>query len=306
MAKGKANNITLSDEQFNEIKDAILDNVLKVLPNIINEIFPVIMDKVSDIIKTNINDYVPTSDSNNSHGNDAKEIKDFIKSNNAAWVNFVKKRKDQFYKYTRCDQLINLYNDCLAEEPMYIPRKFRQDSMYTMNDHEKKIYEKLNLEKLKTEMEILTTRREHFRLQLDSTDSEFKAWLDSKELVERLENNISLEWQKDVENANSRIEEVWENNIEGKKNAFMKDKKDLQKKLNSTSSRTQHARPQNQNQNGEHTNDSRQDHDETSRYNNSQSKNSRRYHHQPYKRRYYHPRSSTYHHTRYQHRNNRY
>ena len=128
-------NIVLSDEQFKDIKDTILDNVLKVLPNIINEIFPVIMEKVSDIIKSNINDYVPVSRSTGHQAN-VTEVKDFINVNNSTWINFIKKRKDEYYKYTRCDQLINLYNDCLAvflSEPMHIPRKFRQDSTYVMN-----------------------------------------------------------------------------------------------------------------------------------------------------------------------------
>ena len=33
---------------------------------------------------------------------------------------------------------------------MYIPRKFRNGRVYTMNDQEKNIYNKLALEKLKT------------------------------------------------------------------------------------------------------------------------------------------------------------
>ena len=221
-------------------------------------------------------------------------------------MNFIKKRKDEFYKYTRCDRLINLYNDCLAEEPMYIPRKFRQDTIYTMNDHEKKIYEKLNLEKLKTEMEIITTRREHFRLKLDSIDSEFKAWLEMKELSEELENKILLRWQKDVENTNKRIDEVWDKNIEGKKNAFMKDKRNLNKNLSPTTSQLTHVRPLNRNQEEETVDNNYQHNNRNNRYNNDQSKNSRRYHHQPYKRNYYHPKSSTYRHTRYQDHSYRY
>ena len=70
-------NIVLSDEQFKDIKETILDNVLKVLPNIINEIFPVIMEKVSDIIKSNINDYVPVS---RSTGHQAKDLKILLTS----------------------------------------------------------------------------------------------------------------------------------------------------------------------------------------------------------------------------------
>ena len=73
---------------------------------------------------------------------------------------------------------------------MYIPRKFQQYSIHTMNDREKQLYEKLNLEKLKTEMEILTARREHFRVKLSSIDNDFNKWIQEKELSEELKNNI--------------------------------------------------------------------------------------------------------------------
>ena len=170
-------------EQFKDIKDTILENVFKVLPEILNDIFPVIMDKVSDIIKTNIKEYVPKPCLNNSRDNNVKELEEFMTSNNATQSNFIKKRKDEFYKYTRCDSLLNLHKDCLAEESIYIPRKFRQDPIHTINDWEKLLYEKLNLEKLKTEMEILTRRREHFRVKLDSIDNDFNKWFQDKELI---------------------------------------------------------------------------------------------------------------------------
>ena len=36
-----------------------------------------------------------------------KEIEEFINVNNAAWINFIKKRNDEFDKYARYDQLLN-------------------------------------------------------------------------------------------------------------------------------------------------------------------------------------------------------
>ena len=96
-----------------------------------------------------------------------------MNANNASLSNFMKKPKDELYKYTIWDSLLNLYNDCLAEEPMYIPRKLQQESIHMMNDREKQLYEKRNVEKLKTEIEILTTRREHFRVKLDTIDNDF-------------------------------------------------------------------------------------------------------------------------------------
>ena len=83
---------------------------------------------------------------------------------------------------------------------MYIPRKFRQDSIYMMNTQEKQLHEKLNLEKL----EILTTTRERFKVKLDSIDNDFNKWLEEKKLSEEIKNNILSEWQKNLENVNKQ------------------------------------------------------------------------------------------------------
>ena len=55
---------------------------------------------------------------------------------------------------------------------MYISTKSQNDKIYTMNEQEKNIYCKLGLEGLKTEMEILTNRREYFRNNLHTIDKE--------------------------------------------------------------------------------------------------------------------------------------
>ena len=78
------------------------------------------------------------------------QIDDFIYENRNIWHTKLDKRKDVMLKYLRCDKQILLYNECLEQKAMYIPRKFRNGRVYTMNDQEKNIYNKLALEKLKT------------------------------------------------------------------------------------------------------------------------------------------------------------
>ena len=69
---------------------------------------------------------------------------------------------------------------------MNISRKLRNDKIYTMNDQKKNIYNKLAIEKLKMEMEILTNRRGHFRNNIDTIDKEIKQLLDNKSIPEIL------------------------------------------------------------------------------------------------------------------------
>ena len=89
-----------------------------------------------------------------------------------------------------------LYNECLEEEPIYIPRKFLNDDTFTMNEQEKDIYFKLDLTKLKREMEILTTRRQYFRKKLNEIDQEFTAFIESESVSEVVKKKLEEEWVK--------------------------------------------------------------------------------------------------------------
>ena len=92
---------------------------------------------------------------------------------------------------------------------MYIPRKFRNDKVYTLNDQEKKIYNKLALEKLKTETEIPTNRREHFRNSIDTIDKEIKQFLDNKSIREMLRRQVLSEWKKEYQKDINRLQGIW-------------------------------------------------------------------------------------------------
>ena len=95
---------------------------------------------------------------------------------------------------------------------------------YAMNQNEKNIYFKLDLMKLKTEMEVLTTRREHFRNKLDDIDKEMTNFINNTRTSELVAEKIKENWVKDSVINNTRIEEVWQKNTNGKKEAFRKDK----------------------------------------------------------------------------------
>ena len=153
-------------------------------------------------------------------------------------------------------------------------------------------------------MEVLTTRREHVRVKLDSIDNDFNKWhQEKKELSEEFKNNILLERHKNVKNVNKRLQEVWKNNIQGKRNVFTKDKEELQKRSNTIS------QPSSSKQKTQDQNTSSYRPNSNGRYdqfNNIMSKNFNSYHHQTYKKRIYRQKSLTYHRTHYQDRNYRY
>ena len=77
---------------------------------------------------------------------------------------------------------------------------------------------------LKTDMEVLTTRREHFRNKLDSINKEMTDFINHEATSELVAEKIKEKCIKDSVTNNTRIEEVWQKNINGKSDSFQKDK----------------------------------------------------------------------------------
>ena len=77
-----------------------------------------------------------------------------------------------------------------------------------MNKQERNIYFKLDLTKLKTEMEILATRREYFRKKLDEIDHQFTAFIVSESVPEVAEKKLEEEWIKHTAENNVKMDAV--------------------------------------------------------------------------------------------------
>ena len=111
---------------------------MKVLPDILEEIIALIVEKSQILINTDLDKVVEnyrqtTQKSDNTNDN----VNNFIFHNKDKWCQELQKRKDCYCNYVRCDQLILLYNECFEDKPIYIPRKFHNEDIYTMNQNEK-------------------------------------------------------------------------------------------------------------------------------------------------------------------------
>ena len=158
-------------------------------------------------------------------GNINNDVSDVLFQNKDKWRQELQKPKDCYYKFVRCDQVILLYNECLENELIQIPRKFHNGNIHTMNHNEKSIYFKPDLMKLKAEMKEGTNNQgKYFRNKLDRIDKEMTDFINNKATPEIIGEKIKEKWVKDSVTNNTRIEEVWQKNINGKKEGFQKDK----------------------------------------------------------------------------------
>ena len=181
----QTSNIYLSKEDIEKIKASVITNVMNVLLDIIEEIIPLIVEKSQILTNTKLEKVIEnyrqiTQKSNNT----SDDVNDFLFRNKNKWRQQLRKHKYCYYKFVRCDQLILLYNVYLEGELIYILPKFRNDDICTMNQNKNNIYFKLDLMKLKTEMDVLRTRREHFRNKLGGIEKEMTDFINNKVTLE--------------------------------------------------------------------------------------------------------------------------
>ena len=88
-----------------------------------------------------------------------QNISYIIQSNYKLWSDLLQKRKGFVDKFTRYEQLLDLYGECLQEEPIYILHKFRNDKTYVTSQEELNVVRKHGLNNLQSECESLKLRK---------------------------------------------------------------------------------------------------------------------------------------------------
>ena len=121
MANNTRSKNILYDENYETFKQAVLMAVTEILPRIIKEITPLILEKSKSIIEESATSFKNYSKDDNKNLID--DVDKFIYKHEDMWYSKLDKRKDTMFKYLRCDKQILLYNDCLEEERIYVPKK---------------------------------------------------------------------------------------------------------------------------------------------------------------------------------------
>ena len=109
---------SLCKEDLDNIKLSVIESIMKVLPNILEEITPLLIEKAKDVIAETTTHVIQTRMNSTLKDKSIKEdVDNFIYQNKTKFYELLNKRKDVFWKYTRMDRSLLLFNECLAEEP---------------------------------------------------------------------------------------------------------------------------------------------------------------------------------------------
>ena len=207
----------LSDECIDDVKKTITDSITEMMPIIIEEIGPIIMNNISAKIKS---DAEKLDEMNKKRKIALKYVQDNIKD----WERTLENRNKTYWQYIRTVSTLDLYTECLEEEPMYIPRKFRKDKTHYRNAEEKREVERMNHERLKSEMQILQIRKSTYYNEMQHKDKEDEDFFRREITDPEILDNVLEIWNTSKKKDEEIVHEKWVKKNEGMRQNFEKDK----------------------------------------------------------------------------------
>ena len=219
---------TLSEEMVESIKEIIRDTIIQILPDIVKQmttIIPEIITQITPIIvKTTTDNYSNREKAEVRRKENEKNFNDFRAENKAYMDKKLSEREEKYYKYRRSDVNLELYGECLAEEPVYIPRKFRSDSFHVMNEAELRSVTKFELQRFQSECEILNLRRTQFLKEITTIDDQIEEFIKNKNLNDGVTSLAVSRWNECKTEEIKRIDEKMVKKMESTQEAYAKDK----------------------------------------------------------------------------------
>ena len=124
---------TAAEKLETEIYANILKIIERQLPKIMGALAPQIIQLVKEKVETN-NIQPVTQLLTMTQGEIRAEYDNFVHRNKRVINGKFEEREKLYYTHARYDPYLDLYGECLQEEPVYVPRKFRNDKYYVRNN----------------------------------------------------------------------------------------------------------------------------------------------------------------------------
>ena len=169
------------------------------------------------------------SESDNHNDETTDYAMEFFNNHHLHWNKMLNHRENIYYKYARNDHLLQLYGDCLAEEPIYIPRKFRNDNYHTTSQAEINVLTRSNLQKFQTECEVLRIRRDRIITEIVEKDDVINKFIITHSTNNQCHIQLSELYQEEINRDINKINNNWKKKIEITKNYFKNGKDKLQR-----------------------------------------------------------------------------
>ena len=137
-------------------------------------------------------------------------------------------RNQAYTNYVNTVATIDLYDDYLSENPIFVPRKFRNDNRHCLSKDERDVVDRISIQKLKGEAEFLQCRRDEFRKRIKNGDDTFTRFLRDRISDEDVLQEVMTAWNSSLRVDEEKVDELQIKKTENLKNAHQKDRLWLQ------------------------------------------------------------------------------
>ena len=207
--------------EVQSLRTIIEETMTATLPAVLREIVPGIM--LSELPKV----LIDVKDEMKRIEKAKQDAMDFMNANPDKFNIGYKKRRKLFEGYARCDHLTKLYDECKRVEPVYIPKKFRDDKFFVRDAEELEIINVRFMGKFDSEYNLLKKRQRDFAKEINAEDDIIYDLIGQCNTSDIVKTEIAAIWEKDVKGDEEKIIQQWKSKITGMKTAYEKDKKKL-------------------------------------------------------------------------------
>ena len=164
-----------------------------------------IVEKINETISslTKATKVTPENEESNSQVDKTKKIKEIQKKR-------LMERKFNYWKYYRAKSLYDIYSRELNNEKPRMPRKLRPVKIINEPEKESNTREKLAIEKLKTETELLFLRSERFKENFKHIDRSMDNLVSSQNLSEPVKSELIANWKNECKSEEEKSKYIFE------------------------------------------------------------------------------------------------
>ena len=210
---------TSTDEEA--IFNKLLNMIERQLPRIVDALAPQIMELLKGKIEIQPN--IQPITSTMTQAEIKQEFDGFVRHNRNFINEKLVEREKLYYTMARYECYLDLYGECLQEEPVYIPRKFRNDKYYVHSNDELNSVQKFELQRFQSECEIFRIRRDNTTNEIFAIDKEVSDLIAGKEMSREAKELAEQRYTKCIGEDIFKVDQKWEKKIKGVRTAYIND-----------------------------------------------------------------------------------
>ena len=210
------------------IKEELLRNITNLIPTLIDQllldIIKIIKDKTAAYLEKHNNLFTATPSKTSVNVN--LEYDQYRDRNYRFFDEKLTEREEKFYQLTKYENLLDLHGECMQQEPIYIPRKFRKDKFHVLSQKEKESVSKFELQRFRSECEILNIRKNTMISNIFDIDNDVENVIDKSDTSLACKEMLKKRWHTLINEDISRVNAKLEKKKSSTRKAFEKDWKE--------------------------------------------------------------------------------